>query len=178
MSWKTIWRNSWWRKLQAYIWQSCISCMLFTAQILTLYWTCTKKIFKIKDYWRQFEWQSRESPHVHGVLCLDDEHIYWYWFDFHWTIGIIITIFALQFIRYYIVHSLSNINHKYDFLIYQNMIIREIYLIQLILFTVIPNLVNIISEKSMGNLNVDFIFHMMCKIMPIWFMKIVIKKWW
>ena len=32
-----------------------------------------KTIFKVKDYWYRFEWQSRGSPHIHGVLWFSDE---------------------------------------------------------------------------------------------------------
>ena len=30
-------------------------------------------IFGVTDYWCRFEWQSRESPRVHGVLWLGNE---------------------------------------------------------------------------------------------------------
>ena len=35
-----------------------------------------KKVFNVKDYWYRFEWQSRGSPHIHGVLWLRDEPNY------------------------------------------------------------------------------------------------------
>ncbi|KAL7304776.1 hypothetical protein TKK_0003004 [Trichogramma kaykai] len=30
-------------------------------------------VFRVKDYWYRFEWQNRGSPHVHGLLYLQDE---------------------------------------------------------------------------------------------------------
>lgn len=30
------------------------------------------KFFSVKDYWYRFEWQHRGSPHIHGLLWLDD----------------------------------------------------------------------------------------------------------
>ena len=35
-----------------------------------------KKVFNVKDCWYRFEWQNRGSPHVHGVLWLNDEPKY------------------------------------------------------------------------------------------------------
>ena len=35
-----------------------------------------KKVFNVKDYWYRFEWQSRGSPHIYGVLWLRDEPNY------------------------------------------------------------------------------------------------------
>lgn len=31
-----------------------------------------RKFFKVKDYWYRFEWQWRGSPHVHGLLWLEN----------------------------------------------------------------------------------------------------------
>lgn len=31
-----------------------------------------KEIFKVKDFWVRYEWQWRGSPHMHGLLWLND----------------------------------------------------------------------------------------------------------
>lgn len=30
------------------------------------------KVFPVEDFWYRFEWQHRGSPHIHGLLLLDD----------------------------------------------------------------------------------------------------------
>ena len=34
--------------------------------------TVLKPLFKVKDFWLRYEWQSRGSPHIHGVLWQED----------------------------------------------------------------------------------------------------------
>ncbi|XP_074596436.1 uncharacterized protein LOC141851589 [Brevipalpus obovatus] len=33
-------------------------------------------IFKVRDFWFRFEWQHRGSPHIHGLLWIDDAPVY------------------------------------------------------------------------------------------------------
>lgn len=40
-------------------------CDVFLAEFM-------KKVFKIADYWYRFEWQHRGSPHIHGIMWLQD----------------------------------------------------------------------------------------------------------